>query len=175
MFWTNCPGELMASHGFGYFLWHQCNDYLDLSKLLVTRNFPHVIIFGWLFVAPGKRNWLHNGNNCKRLTMPHVQDFPSTVHWYKPWWSHDNCHRRGDKSYPASRWTCSGFHRQWSGCLLCRWTLFLEVYSDRSRSSRSMPCHSPHIHTTLGLRRHQVEVIFWAGRARQWRGCFPGE
>ena len=58
-FWTNCPGKLLASHGFGYLLWHQCNDCLDLSKLLVASNFPHVIIFGWLFVAPGKRNWLH--------------------------------------------------------------------------------------------------------------------
>merc|ERR550517_1953534 len=52
MFLTNCPGKLLASHGFGYLLWHQCNDCLDLSKLLVASNFPHVIIFGWLFVAP---------------------------------------------------------------------------------------------------------------------------
>ena len=107
--------------------------------------------------------------------MLRVQDFPSTVHWYKPWWSHGNCRKRGDKSYPASRWTCSGLHRQWSGFLQYRWTRFLEVYSGRSRSSRSRPCHSPHIHTTLGLRRHQVEVIFWAGQEHQRQGCFPGE
>ena len=29
---------------------------LGLSNLLVIASFPHVIIYGWLFVAPEKRN-----------------------------------------------------------------------------------------------------------------------
>ena len=45
---------------------------LGLSKLLVTSNFPHVIIFGWLFVAPGKRNWLPNIEKT-------VRDLPCSV------------------------------------------------------------------------------------------------